>query len=116
MFRQNENENIFSSLHILVLLHDDIDLSLWTTPILTSALLYQKQLRFHAEQILASTSPAERGRRQMHIIVIINNLTHAGYFGMVLGHKLRWSVVLLGIAQALMNPCAIIEARLWMYE
>lgn len=83
---------------------------------LSLALLYHKQLKFHEEQIAASTSPAEISRRQMHILIIIHDVTTAGYFIMVLGNELRWSVVLLGIAQALMNPCALIEARLWMYE
>lgn len=59
----------------------------------------------------------QKGAAARHITMIVHNVTTAGYFIMVLvGASFDGLLVLLGITQALMNPCAIMEARLWIYE
>lgn len=75
-----------------------------------------EQLEFHRQITLASTSPVEQCRRQLHIAAVVVATLSIFYFSMVLGNKLRWHVALWIFMQIPTYIAgAILAVRMWIY-
>ena len=75
----------------------------------------EKQLKFHAQELLASTLSEERCRRLLHLLVITYNVMCLSFFSIVLGGELRWSGVLVSAMQIPANIGGVMAIRIWMY-
>jgi len=71
---------------------------------------------FHKRQALASTSPAEQCRRELHITGLAVSLLQIVYFWMVLEDEMLVSVAVLAIVQIPISiSAAILVSRMWIY-
>ena len=79
---------------------------------------YMPQLKFHAERMSFSTTPAERCRKQMHITAIINAILALVYFLLVLyldDDQLHLSFVVMLVMQTTVMICGFLTVRMWIY-
>ena len=72
------------------------------------------QLKFHAQQPAAASSPVEKCRLDMHFYFIFSVMTFICYLSMVLGGALRWSVVVLCCTQIPTSIGGILALRMWI--
>lgn len=100
---------INSSCHILTL---NCSLSL-PSPTPIGAIM---QLKFHEQQISASSSPIERCRRQLHIQTVTAASISIFYCVLVIEDALRWCQAVLAFAEV---PAfiggAVMAGRMWGY-
>ena len=76
------------------------------------------QLKFHADQMSASTTPEEHCRKHMHITAIINAVLALVYFLLVLyldDDQLHLSFVVMLLLQATVLVCGFLTVRMWIY-
>ena len=74
------------------------------------------QLKFHEQQISASSSPVERCRRQLHVQTITAASISIFYCVLVIEDALRWCQAVLAFAEV---PAfiggAVLAGRMWGY-
>lgn len=76
------------------------------------------QLKFHAQQLSVSTTPAECCRKSMHVTAVANAVISLLYFLLVLLVKAHWhqtSVLIVIVNQITVSVCGFLTVRMWIY-
>ena len=74
-----------------------------------------KQLQYHAQDLLAPALPTEKCRRLMHLLVIAFNMVNVLLFSLLLRDEIRWFIIVMSAIQILPSMSGVLGIRLWMH-